>query len=521
MYRFVVIDDESLSRRGIMKKLENLADLVECCGEAENGQEGIERIRETNPDFVILDMQMPVMDGMKLLPYLAQHFPQLPLIVISGYTNFEYMKQAISSKVINYILKPFSRDELQDTVRSVISALEKKESLQRELSFAYEEQQMAWLQLDLRMIENLIWGHSPDSLIIRSRALDFLSDCRRYVLLLLYFQDQPDGQFRESIVESDPAMGPWVYFPSSSRSKFGFVLWLPRESIEADRAMTALFARRFISSEDPAQPRFTLAASEVHRDLPELHEALREARSAMDGLRTDNPLPAEPLFRENFQPSLIHWEKETEFLFRVESGDEARALELLGGLFELYGAKPGCTLADVKHHCEALCTQFRRQLRTSSTAGSEELPLPSTHTMLTTLFSFEDIRQGYSQFFSDACRSMAHADINKKSALIDRVEAYIQWHYDCPLTQELIASLYFVNRSYLSKLFKEQTGKKFADYLNDLRIDRAKELLLNTDKQVFKIARMVGYDNDKYFFKLFKARTGMSPEDFRAAGKKQ
>ena len=92
MFTYIIIDDEILIRKGTLKKLEPLHEEITCIGEADNGQDGIKLIAEAKPDFIILDMQMPVMNGMELLPYLASHYESMPLIVISGYKNFDYIK---------------------------------------------------------------------------------------------------------------------------------------------------------------------------------------------------------------------------------------------------------------------------------------------------------------------------------------------------------------------------------------------------------------------------------------------
>ena len=83
MYTYVIIDDEDLIRKGTIKKLEILKDRVECIGEASEGGEGIRLIESLRPDFVVLDMQMPGIDGMELLPWLSEHSPDRPLIVLS------------------------------------------------------------------------------------------------------------------------------------------------------------------------------------------------------------------------------------------------------------------------------------------------------------------------------------------------------------------------------------------------------------------------------------------------------
>ena len=103
MYTYIVIDDESLIRKGTIKKLQPMEDLISCIGEADNGKAGIELIQEVHPDFVILDMQMPIMGGKELLPYLAENYPEMPLIVISGYRDFDYVKQACFSGKCNFL----------------------------------------------------------------------------------------------------------------------------------------------------------------------------------------------------------------------------------------------------------------------------------------------------------------------------------------------------------------------------------------------------------------------------------
>ena len=112
MYPFIIVDDEPLIRMGTLKKLETLNEKIHCVGEAGNGEQALELIERYHPAFVILDMEMPVMDGPRLLPFLAEHFPDMQLIVISGYKSFDYIKYAISANVIDYILKPFDLNEV-------------------------------------------------------------------------------------------------------------------------------------------------------------------------------------------------------------------------------------------------------------------------------------------------------------------------------------------------------------------------------------------------------------------------
>ena len=124
MYTYVVIDDEPLIRRGILKKLENYPG-IQCVAQASNGKAALELIEEKDPDFVITDMKMPIMDGTQLLPVLSTQYPEKYIIVISGYKDFDYAKEALRAKTLDYIVKPFSREALCSAVDKAVELLQK------------------------------------------------------------------------------------------------------------------------------------------------------------------------------------------------------------------------------------------------------------------------------------------------------------------------------------------------------------------------------------------------------------
>lgn len=120
--------------------------------------------------------------------------------------------------------------------------------------------------------------------------------------------------------------------------------------------------------------------------------------------------------------------------------------------------------------------------------------------IVNTLFTIEDIKKYYEQFFLNVTNMLRDKSVYTTNELIDRILIYIQRNYQRNLTEEFIASLFYLNRSYLSQLFRQKTGEKFIDYLNDIRIDKAKELLVSTDRKMYQIAKSAGYNNTKYFF---------------------
>ena len=116
--------------------------------------------------------------------------------------------------------------------------------------------------------------------------------------------------------------------------------------------------------------------------------------------------------------------------------------------------------------------------------------------IVNTLFSSDEVKAYYMQFFLNITSLLKKQSVYNTGELIDQIQLYIQ-------------------RNYLSQLFKKQTGQKFVDYLNDIRMNKAKELLIHSDRKMYQIAKNVGYDNTKYFFRIFKKKIGLSPEQYR------
>lgn len=224
MYRYIIIDDESLIRKGTIKKLEALQDQAACCGEAANGRAGIELIEEKAPDFVILDMNMPIMGGEELLPYLAERYPDMPMIVISGYQDFDYMKQAITSKAIDYILKPFGAEEIRKTVLTTIEILKNKEQLETQISCVREDREKACYDLDIKFLQNQLLGYESGSMDLCSQQLKFINDTHRFVLFTLYLAVQSAKLGLEEWLEENGYSEFMVYLRHPSMMQFRFIV---------------------------------------------------------------------------------------------------------------------------------------------------------------------------------------------------------------------------------------------------------------------------------------------------------
>lgn len=513
MYTYLIIDDEELIRKGTIKKLSSMEEQIRCIGEAENGRDGISKIEELRPDIVVMDMQMPIMDGTQLLPYLFKHYPDLPLIVISGYRDFDYIKHAISAKAVDYILKPFSREDIQKCMASAIERLESQTAIRTQIMNSEEEKENALYEYDLQILKNLILGYHTDSTEISSKRLGFVNRTHNLILLTMHFPKVPQDGTVQKWMEDNGFGNLALYLSNPNHPQMGFLLlFIPEESPLGRQRLTRQVVDSFLVWSKECGFSALIGISETHRDLKELHDAFLETSAALNRQNLTAPLPF--YYYQDEEPKNIFWDKADEFLFRIESGMADEVSVLTEELFRHFLTIKDCTLADVKFYCYYLSNQCRLILN-HYVNQTDSKTSASMQNIVNHLFLLSEVKDYYLQFFLNLTSLLKSQSVYAVDDVVEKIKIYMQRNYQKDLTQEYISYLFYLNRSYLSTLFKARTGEKFVDYLNSIRVEKAKELLLSSERKMYQVAKAVGYDNVKYFFRIFKKKTGVTPEQYR------
>ena len=515
MYQFIIVDDEPLIRLGTLKKLEPLKDQIHCSGEAGNGKQALKLIEEFHPDLVILDMEMPVMDGTQLLPFLAEHYPDMQLIVISGYKSFDYIKYAISANVIDYILKPFTDEQIQQTVLQALRRLEASESIDKKIRLSEEQKEMAYYEYDLQLIQNLILGYAVSDTAINSEKLAFLRQSGRICLAALC-SSAPLHDFRlqEHVAElgfSEMAL----YLPHPTNALQGFfVLCTPNDADFTPQSFYQRFIQDFMAHLHSYGAVSYWGVSSPCSAPEQLHGAYEKCREALDPIPILQTSSDYYVWHPDTKNELreISWDKKEEFLFRVEAGMTDAVFQLLRELQDCYQAIPSLTLADVKYHYHQLTEECMLILKQYV---SQTNPSRSMHNIVREIFSPEELHGYYRQFFGNLSEMLKPQSVYAVNDPIEQIQIYTRRNYQKNLTVEFLASLFYMNSSYLSHLFRKRTGVKYVSYLNSIRIEQAKKLLETTDRKLYQIAKAVGYENNKYFFRVFKKAEGVTPEQYR------
>lgn len=514
MYTYIIIDDESLLRKGTIKKLEHMKDIC-CIGEAMEGKAGIDLIEERRPDFVIMDMWMPGMDGMELLPYLAEHYPDMPLIVISGFRDFDYIKHAISANAVDYLLKPFGKEAIADCVLRAIKRIEESQTITKQIVDSHEQREAACYEYDIQYLTNLILGfHTGDS-SISSEKLNFINNTHQMVLMTLYCRQHASQLNIQEWLEEGGFGDLALYLSNNTYPQIGFlILFLPEKSAVKAETMTRQITDALLTQARQQNQSLLIGISHTYGDLKELHTAFQETSEALNQQKLNGPALCSYTYDEKRQQHPFVWEHEDEFLFRIEAGMHKEIQELSEHLFAMFRGIPDFTLSDAKYYCYYLSNQCQEVLNYYLKQESKKSS-NSIQNIVSHIFYLEDLKDYYLQFFLNIAEMLKSESIYAQGDMIENVQVYIRHNYQKYLTQEFVASLFYLNRSYLSTLFRKKTGMKFVDYLNEVRIEKAKELLSSSDRKMYQISKAVGYDNPKYFFRIFKKKTGCSPEQYR------
>jgi len=211
----------------------------------------------------------------------------------------------------------------------------------------------------------------------------------------------------------------------------------------------------------------------------------------------------------------IVWDKAKEFIFRLEAGMTEEVQSLLTEFIDYTLQNSAYTLYQIKMYFFHLSDEVRYILSKYMEQVNLRSANSSMQNVLDNMFSLEELKQYYLQYYTNIADILQKQNIYAAEDTIEKVKTYVQRHYYDDLTIEFISSLFYMNRSYLSHLFKLKTGETFVYYLNSVRLKKAEELLTTTDKKMYQIAKSLGYDNVKYFFRVFKKYYKITPEQYR------
>ncbi|MHA6529524.1 response regulator transcription factor [Paenibacillus sp. BAC0078] len=540
MYKVLIIDDEEPLREAIniLGDWKGLG--VEQVLEATDGKMGLELLRQHKIDLALVDMKMPELSGSQLLQIAEREFPNLLLIVISGYNDFEYTRQAIRSKVVDYLLKPVNRNDLNAALRKAVDVLEAKRKKESEFISRNITLNMSLPKLKEKMylsiIERSFKNQSNEAFLPLIGADTPGNHFTVGVLRMLNLEQVRHDRFHEdrdllhfavTNVINENSDGHFEAFSfASPRSEREFIaIFTLKGSYGEEAAFLSLHhMKKAVST---LKELFGIVCAggigQSYSDVMEIAQSYEHAKAALDEIDLLNLKEnivasigsAKPAAKDS--PSLTG--RMPMILNALESGNVNHAKSILSEFTRKWKAAEYFSLGEADRRIQEfiillgdIATQLEavpERLRSGKSKGLRGLGISSD---FATFGEFEGVLSRILDVYAgEISRSLA----GDRSGVLENIKAYIDNHYFENIKISLFTDKYFLSREYLMKLFKGQYGYGIHEYVQKVRMDKAKDLLSDPALKIQDISEMLGYKDKNYFSKAFRNYYECSPSEFR------
>lgn len=526
LYKVLIVDDENFIRKGLVSCMDWAAWGCELIGAAENGEQAMELVRQNKPDIVISDINMEKMSGLELVEQLSFQYPEIKAILFTGIYDFNNVYNAIKFDVVDLILKPTSPGRIQQALTKAIYQIETENAAgdMRALIKRQSEQNLKLKQTML--IENLADGSSyGEGTAEALEAVGLTLHNFVMVTLLLYgAHEQASASFQEAartitgyidLLFEDS--GYYCVF-TGTRSfhilqDFGEVT--PHTLAEV-RAVCADLSKTI---DNLTEYFCTIGISAVHADPSLLHQAMTESVGAANyaAYDKDNASIVEYTRMPRLSSDTIGGLRT--YLDQLSDAIERMQPEAAHGILrEMTAYYPAHKIPfeEVRGVGILVADLCIRLLWDYNCVGGDAFS--SKHEAYKNMLQCkhaDELQHDLTAIVDLTIRNLAARSDSSRS-MIDRVESYIRRSYQEELSLEKIAARYHISPGYLSRLFKSKKEVSLTTFIQNVRIEKAKELIASTDMRTYEIAAAVGIPDPVYFSKTFKKATGMRVRDFRS-----
>ena len=550
--KVMVIDDEPIVTTALERLIPWREHGFEWAGNAENGRQALQLILRQPPDLILVDCRMPVMDGLELLREIRDRNLPIKSVILSGYDEFTYAQQALKLGASDYLLKPPDLDKLLEVVLRVRKEWQEERQLRQQLREHFPA-------IRERFLHSLLEGAGIPAAEFSSKA-EYLGLRLRpgaFVLALLEISEWPEKlqncRYEEeqlirfavqNIVEE--TLAEWK-FQAVFPDKHGQLVILVNTEDDGDGSGGG-------AGSGPDRVHGESRGSEPYREgimkrlEDDLRRAIRNIRDTLDIMTTigvsrrwDDLLTRCLIARDEAHAALQYtYYLGTGEVIKVEDwtleGEKADGT-VLPGDEKLHLAIKVCNPDDLRDWIDGLS----RIMRTAGFPIDETKTISlrymvvAAHTMLGIhpqlgigeLLSAERIHCVYAASSLEELLTELETylfsliDLSRKlrdpqrNTVVEQIKRYIEDHYHENISLETISKTVYLSPVYLSFLFKQVESISLTDYITHIRIEKAKELLRSTAAKTYEISRKVGYQDEKYFSRVFKKKVGLTPTEYR------
>lgn len=530
MLDIVIIDDDRIVRQGIIKSIDWEKIGCEIVGEASNGKSGLQIIRETHPQVAIIDIKMPVMSGLELTRVLKETALEVEILILTGYSEFDYAREALRLGVKNYLLKPVKEEEIIENILQVQKKIEEEQKIRQQME---EKQKIVSGNIHMIMtyfFQQVIAGDILDEAEYFKRAQELGIDFKgpEYQVIVIDIDDYSaivPSNSNEQLRKMHERL--CSMFDKVFGEKYGTKAFFTHDNylcgilnLNSFRDEEVIDDCRRLQKKTRVllNTSVTIAMGDHQESVGGIADSYTKAMTAlkMKGYQereaiiqfSDVEIPG-----KNINVDL--WEEEQILLDSLKSADIEKTKLMVDQIFQ--------KMKEHKASYEQTKNLAVRQVIVALLAVENfgvdfQDILGRNASILGELNNcrvINDIRIWMGQFMEKLINQLKAMNTYSYSNVVTSAIQYVSENYQSEIRVEQIAELVYVTPNYFSRIFYKEMGIHFIDYLNQYRLKKAKQLLREKKLKTYEIAEMCGYQNYKYFSFIFKKYEKCSPRQYR------
>lgn len=514
MKTLMIVEDEKLCLESLLQIPWETIE-VKVIGTARNGSGAIEKIKQTPPDIVLTDIEMEDGNGFTLANELTYRFPNIKIIFLTAHDKFEYAQKAISYKAFAFILKPINQKILLDTV------LEAKNKIEDE---NIEHNQYEQLLTDFSNCKYFLKYYFFSS--ISNNHIDEIKTMFEInkdgigfqTILISHFDSNGivqaiDFKFFTEIITALTPYG-FSFIPFYEHNMLTYIIQSAQSDIIEKSFEAANIISGYMKYHDSMN--FTVAIGSAVNNIKQLSFCEKRAQEALKyrfSIGENEVIYIDDIEPAKFSMSNID-ELKARLIDNIKIANISQAKKAVSEIFE--SMQTSHTSLDLT---QRICLELVIMMSIAMAQLGEQPKVLFNKTEIWSLIKTYQSMPSLEKFISDisetAISVISAKREDKNNSIVERAIELIKCNMETDVSLETIASQIPISSTYLSSMFKNKTGVSYKNYITQIRLNKAKELLLNTDLPIYEIASKTGYKDQRHFSTLFQSKVGMLPTEYR------
>jgi two-component system, response regulator YesN len=517
MYKVVLVDDEIYVRKGLRSLIDWEVCGFEVVEEASNGQQALTVIRNLKPDLVVIDIRMPILDGLGLIKIVAQEEEIQPkFIIISGYSDFKYAQTALKYGVLDFILKPIDKEEMEQTLTVLSKSLNKQKTIQeKDREIKYKE-----------IMNQLLFGNANEKEV--AGYLPILGNPKEFYYIIIEVNGLINNTYEQNVaiykkvcekiakvIRDVCDLKEKVWIQDLEQGSIGVLItanYLNRFQMNVGKFVN--WVKEELSNQLSEDVTFYIGSS-----VPDLRNLKESYETAQRGLQFKYIQKDGMIFSSEITKKSLHYTELDDSFYHLvlekmedQSPDSIRGI--VDSIFEEFHKRSMAR--------SAIHSTINRIIHSIFKFIKKLEGEPSQLVFFQTMLKVQEFNVTLGQlkellidFVLESKEEITKLRRLSTKSEVYKIKQYIDSHYHENISLKTIAAKFYMNPVYLGQLFKKTYGIYFKEYLLQIRVNEAKRLLRQSDNRIYEIAESVGFNNTDYFVTIFGKIENITPSEYR------